>query len=540
VGPTGRMQHARTLALFLVVTGTAAASGCGLNQEGVSPPANTFFYPASAITDTTGRWLFVTNSNADLRYNDGTVVTVDLAAAGSDWTQRGGTVGNDFVTWGSCPEADYVNTSRPISAAPHFCCWDQLDPNILNCDERGYIDPNASVRIGSFAAGMVLQDAKVANDSAGAICTGGDNSGRRLFVAVRGDTSITWMDVDQSVTPPALHCVGDASTPQEPFAACDGGHRLTQAPVALASASLDPSSPSVPLPNEPYALAIDDYYGLLYVGHLTGDTGHAFTGGFSLFDVAPDGSGILPPPEFIAPFPIPFPPNTNGLFGITAFSVARQASGPSQIYASSRYVPMVDQLGATTTCSDLEANGQRFRDIAAFPSGDSYNTGLSGAETRGIEFVADPEDPNAPGRPFVLQRVPPALVTFTRTFDPRGSLAPATMIETCSSPTYLYQYPPPGQPLAPGQSRRLLVNCYDVGEIDVFDTVAPHLTRAFSVGRGPAGLVFPPDPTVAFGRPVAYVVGFGDNNISVIDLAPGSPTELHVIQRIGFPSTVPR
>jgi hypothetical protein len=41
-------------------------------------------------------------------------------------------------------------------------------------------------------------------------------------------------------------------------------------------------------------------------------------------------------------------------------------------------------------------------------------------------------------------------------------------------------------------------------------------------------------------KPIAYVVGFGDNNISVVDLDPTSPTEYHVIQRIGFPSTVPR
>ena len=133
------------------------------------------------------------------------------------------------------------------------------------------------------------------------------------------------------------------------------------------------------------------------------------------------------------------------------------------------------------------------------------------------------------GQPFVLQRVPPALVTFN------GPI-PSSMVETCSSPTFLYKYQPAGH------NPRLLVNCYDVGEVDVFDTVAPHLIGALAVGRGPAGLVLSPDnrPSPVFGRPVAFVVGFGDNNISVIDLEPGSPTELHVIQRIGFPTTVPR
>jgi hypothetical protein len=66
--------------------------------------------------------------------------------------------------------------------------------------------------------------------------------------------------------------------------------------------------------------------------------------------------------------------------------------------------------------------------------------------------------------------------------------------------------------------------------------------KTFTVGRGPSGLVF--DDTLlddgVTKRNVAYVVGFGDNNISVIDLKPGSPTEYHVVQRIGFPRVTPR
>jgi hypothetical protein len=58
------------------------------------------------------------------------------------------------------------------------------------------------------------------------------------------------------------------------------------------------------------------------------------------------------------------------------------------------------------------------------------------------------------------------------------------------------------------------------------------------VGRGPAGLAFaPPGPN---GERLAYVVGFSANNVSVVDLTPGSGTQFHVIQRIGFPSSVPR
>ena len=102
------------------------------------------------------------------------------------------------------------------------------------------------------------------------------------------------------------------------------------------------------------------------------------------------------------------------------------------------------------------------------------------------------------------------------------------MLETCSSPTFLDQYDN-------GSGPRLFVSCFDDGEIYVFDPngAAARDGRSCRPGPGRAG----------FRRSNAdrrLFVGFGDNDISVIDLMPGSRTEYHVIQRIGFPSTVPR
>ena len=60
---------------------------CTLSQNGVVPPSDTFFYPTSGVmspTDPAGQWLYVANSNADLRFNDGTLVMVDAAKAYDD------------------------------------------------------------------------------------------------------------------------------------------------------------------------------------------------------------------------------------------------------------------------------------------------------------------------------------------------------------------------------------------------------------------------------------------------------------------------
>ncbi len=155
-----RAAGARARGLAALAALALSTWACTLSQNGVTPPSDTFFYPTSGVmspTDPAGQWLYVANSNADLRFNDGTLVMVNvgdaevpnpslpdgvLHAAAKDRADPG--------AWGACPQADYVN---PLSRSlPQTCCWDLLDSNILNCDERRYIPPDATVLIGSFAA----------------------------------------------------------------------------------------------------------------------------------------------------------------------------------------------------------------------------------------------------------------------------------------------------------------------------------------------------------------------------------------------------
>ena len=154
-----------------------------------------------------------------------------------------------------------------------------------------------------------------------------------------------------------------------------------------------------------------------------------------------------------------------------------------------------------------------------FGSGDSFGTSLTGSETRGIQFVKSMAGTDVVEHAFVLQRVPPAVVDFYQGI-------PSQVLEVCQSPTFLQKN---------NAGDRLFVNCFDSGEVYVIDPFVPRVERIFTVGRGPASLVFPEnDPTVA------YVVGFSDNNISVVDIAPGSASQYHVVQRIGFANSVPR
>ncbi|HXJ22265.1 MAG TPA: hypothetical protein VMT03_18745 [Polyangia bacterium] len=470
------------------------------------PPPDTFFFPSSGLMTPAGGWLYVANSNADLRYNDGTLVMVDTTAAAVDRdpTQK---------SWPACPQVDYVN---PLPRTdPPTCCWDALDSNILNCDERLYIQSDATVRIGSFAAGMVWQDS--------GYCTPTVNGSGRMFIGVRGDTSLTWVDVNQdpSLAHPTLNC----SDQPGPLAECT--QKVVDTTSDLGSAVTDPNPPQIGLPDEPYALEIDQGLGLLYVGHLVGNTSVADSGGISLFKVG----GAMP--QFVGPFSSPFPANSAGAFGVTAINLHPSYSGGSshEIFVSSRYLPLVTSmvpyvpgdppLLTTFTCGGLN-------DLVVLPAGETLSSGLTGSEMRGVEFL-DPTTSGTPQRAFALQRVPPDLVTFDITTTESGGTIPvvSSVVETCSSPTFLYKH-------QIGNSTRLYVSCFDTGEIYVFDVNGPSLITSLQAARGPAGMVF--DPL----RPVAYVLDFSHNDVAVVDLTPGSPTEDHVIQRLGFPSVSPR
>jgi hypothetical protein len=508
----------RPQALAIAAMG-AVMSACGLSQEGVKPPSETIAFPASAVLSRSdakdedgksedGRWLFVANSNSDLRYNDGTVVALDVKAAAADLAL------DVRATFPQCPDANYKDPN-PLSDPRDYCCRDALDPNIINCDERRYIThPERSVRIGSFAAGMIYQRAGSISDPCRAGQALGPQDNDRLLIAVRGDTSLTWLDVDTmgdgnlpvNQQAPTLDC-GGAETE---FSLCTDAHRVVQAE----------QNKDVRLPDEPYAMALDTGIGLLYVGHLSGDAAHPGTGGISLFDVT--GADR---PRFLNTSGQLFSSNSNGLFGVTSLT-PRKNGASFDVFATSRYVPQTSGVRTTTSCP-LGA-GDTFANLVLIGSGGSYNPNIGGSEIRGIQFPPVRTGQEA----FVLQRSPPALVGF-------NGGDPTSILETCTGPTFLYRH-------NPGHAgERLFVNCGADGQVWVFDPAVPRLVTIFNVGRSPAGLVFAPAPDDEdaagshFGT-TAYVVGFGDNNISVIDLTPGAATEYHVVQRLGFPRLNPR
>ncbi len=170
----------RLVSALIAAASCVAAIGCGLNQEGIGPPNNTIFFPGAIRVDpTNGRWLYVVNSNSDLRYNDGTLVAVDLNAVDDD---------RELTTpWGNCPSANYIYPSsspaRPAGSPTRRTAAGTR--SIATC----------STATSATTSSRRCRSAASAARSRSSRCSPGWRPiVSRLFVGVRGNASITWAD----------------------------------------------------------------------------------------------------------------------------------------------------------------------------------------------------------------------------------------------------------------------------------------------------------------------------------------------------------
>ncbi len=221
----------------------AGGVGCNFGQSGIGPPANRIFLPAGVVADPDDDFLYVVNSNSDLRFNAGTVVAVDLAKAALTRALA------DTVPPPVCSKTRF---SRTEPVADDFCCRDLLDSNVINCNEPQFIQSDATIEIGSFGGAIALQRYQR-----------GAEVVRRLFVAVRAEPSITFADVTVDSGIVSMRCKGPrqgGSVPPE-RGYCDDNWKI------LRPSGVTPGA--LVLPEEPHVLALDDSLGILYIGHLT-------------------------------------------------------------------------------------------------------------------------------------------------------------------------------------------------------------------------------------------------------------------------------
>ncbi|HEY5281157.1 MAG TPA: hypothetical protein VIM14_00065, partial [Polyangia bacterium] len=234
----------------------AVGGGCNFGQNGIAPPTNRIFLPAGIVADPDDDFLYVVNSNSDLRFNAGTVVAVDLAKAALvqscalDPSQA--ECQQDPALGSPRPVCTKTRFSRTEPVPDDYCCVDMLDSNIINCNDPTFVQNDATVQIGSFGGAIELQ--RYEREVSGEVV-------RRLFVAVRAEPSITYIDatVAQTNNPDgstsnkvSMRCTGKPlqSGPTPPNAFCDDDWKVRR-PGGVTPGALV-------LPEEPHVLAYDD------------------------------------------------------------------------------------------------------------------------------------------------------------------------------------------------------------------------------------------------------------------------------------------
>jgi DNA-binding beta-propeller fold protein YncE len=217
---------------------------------------------------------------------------------------------------------------------------------------------------------------------------------------------------------------------------------------------------------------------------------------------------------------------------VTALALNHSGDPNEPLYAVARASP--DITGMVLQCGQhCDPNEPAPRDLSLVP-GEQVTSSVflpSGTDVRG--FLLSPDGNQA----YVLHRNSPdvatssdpaALVVLDRRPDQNGdpSNRPSAILEICSGANHMQFHDA-------GRGSLLYITCFEGGQIYVVDPQAPLVVAIIEAGHGPTALTFSPtDPTIAL------VADYADNNVSVIDLEPGSPTEYMVVQGLGFPHAV--
>ena len=471
----------RSLAIH-VLAATLATAGCSFGESGVSPPLDHIFLPGGAAIDPDGRFLYVVNSNSDLRYNAGTLVGIDLDTAREDRAP-----GRE---WPACPTPGYVGSKTGVART---CCRDYFDAEILNCDERGYIDSRQTVQLGSFGSTMIIGRQP-----------GQPAESRRLYVAVRAEPSITFVDTTVSAGGVSFRCSEQGGQNH----LCDNTHKV----LGETEVERGPR-----LAEEPHNLVFDEKLQLLYVSHAAESV--------SVVDTCPTKPALVSvrtpvfevPGQWVTSLLLSDPGKSEG----EIFATGRNYFG-AQFGSGAAQIRSLFLRGGDTACQ-----GEARKGVELVPGTGFYSSALfsSGTDIRGMLLSPDKRTAFVLHRNGASRDNPPAVVAIDRSSNAAGqpSNRAIGLVETCSGATRMRWHDA-------GRGPHILVVCFESGQVYVIEPQRLTVAAVINTGRGPNELAFSEkEPQVA------YVTGFGDNNVSVVDLQPGSRTEYKVIQRIGYP-----
>jgi DNA-binding beta-propeller fold protein YncE len=522
-----------------------AATGCFKPDDGREPPLERIYFPTGLALSPDGDRLYVANSDWDLQFNAGSVQAYDAAqlralvprscdsdadCAGPD--EACDAPGPDVSSLGAtgtrwCVDAATRDVCRGLGVQsagdrliqPGLCgAVDNRSPGLLL----------ESVGIGAFATDLIYRPSPVA--------------GGRLFIPVRSDATLHWLDVPAGASPGAgreLECGQGAGRD------CDADHRRGDGG--------NESTPSgVGLPIEPYAVAASSDGEAVVVSHQTEGKVSLFTNDWSALAGPERGpklsyilEGLGGRPVHISPVPIP-----------AIALLDRAPGGPRQLgyqpgfwvtFRGASYVQLLryfDVLDSPTGQPFLgRASLDRLfvtasSDVRAMAT-DASKRGACEAACAATDSACLTECARIPLQVFLANRAPIRIsapgslligsTTPARRADPGNDrLQVSDLVAIDDGPSRVSVgriIDERGEP-----SERVFLTCFDSNAVTIYDPAARAIDARVPVGRGPSALV------IDDAHALAYVAHFTDSYVGVIDLDARHASFGTLILALGTPS----
>jgi hypothetical protein len=504
---------------YLVVS-CVLLSGCFGPGEGVEVPQDQIYFPVGlALHGEPGEkpgHLLVVSSDFDLQYNGGAVQSYNLdrlegadgvlpqrcsddGACGSGICEAGLCVAGSGES--PCPQGDRADADRLLY--PGRC--NAIDPRTLQA---------GTVKIGAFATDAIIRSSP-AGDA------------QRLFVPVRGDSTLHWLDVNGD---------GTLSCGQGSDGACDEKHRVGD--------DTSESTRNIKLGPEPFAIDATEHAENIVVTNQTSGTATLFVNDQSAWS-----AGVGPTLQFA------FSPNTTlDPVGVAALPLTAAESRQAQEASVTNGVALPNYTFMMTFRNSAQVRLFRStpddqssisRPYLVDGGGVPIAANSVGSDSRGIAVDGSArQDAEAACFEDEACLAQAALVPLDVYVANR---APSSLLIGRTQPPQQYPYFFQTLPLTTGPSRvvvakihaangeletRVFVVCFESRRIFVYDPKRARIETEILTGRGPHALAVDTE------RRLLYVGHFTDSYIGVFSLDLALPdTYGTMLATLGEPKT---
>lgn len=514
----------RMFGAFAAAALSLLGSGCFAASEGLTPPSNGFYFPTALVASPGGSTLYVVSSDFDLQYDAGTVQALDLG-------RIRGLVAKVLTKPGQVDCAALGLGTNPLpTMVPGVCT--AIDPNNPPGGGGSLIKNN--VFIGAFGADAAMLVRPLDEQQPGA----------RLAIAVRGDPSLTWIDVDDDrYDPPTFKL--DCAQAQNANRCAD---------IHLAGRDPAENTRGLTMPTEPFQMAVSERSDAIVITHQTTGVISMFVNGWGPDSVTNCASQPSKPELMFLLGGLP-----TGASGVAAIPRPKWADGgyTQGFLVSYRTSAQVDLFRYINDCASSPS-----RPFLSGPISSQITTNASGFDSRGMVVVpnhrlecestcADDDTDclsscaGVPNQVFVLNRTPASIVvgeTTTRANLAGADGAPrfANQVALTLGPSRVYEGKIIDEDGVPRS--RLFVLCFDTKMLYVVDPERlDAVPVAIRTGRGPSAMAFDPGIGDESGAAnFAYLAHFTDSYLGVLDLdMRHKHTFLSFVALVGVP-TAPR